>query len=248
MEFSTEFIIISSIILFFASIIHGGIGFGFPMIATPLIALFSDVKTAMLYIAVSTLYINIVSIKSEGSFLEAIKKFYLFAIVSVIGSAIGTLILLNFESEIFKFLLALSIFLYLFLNRLNIHFAFVTKYPFVSMIFFGFIAGLMGGLTNVMASVLIIYSLEANLGKKETIQSSNICFLSAKTIQIILFIINGEFTAEVTTISFSNLIIVIIAMYVGLKLKNMISIETYKKIIKNLLLIIATILMIQVFI
>lgn len=248
MEFTIEFIIISSFILFFASIIHGGVGFGFPMIATPLIALFSDVKIAMLYIAVSTLYINIISIKSEGGFFFAIKKYYLFGLVSILGSTIGTLILLNFNSEIFKFLLAVSIFLYLYLNKLNIHFLFISKYPFFSMIFFGFVAGLMGGLTNVMASILIVYSLEANLDKKETIQSSNICFLSAKTIQIILFILSGQFTYEIATISFSNLIIVVIAMYLGLKLKNMISIEIYKKIIKNLLFVIATILMIQVFI
>ena len=74
MDFNTEFFITLTIILSISSMFHGTIGFGFPMISTPLLAMVTDIKTAIVYVAIPTLLINIISIISEGNFFEAIKK------------------------------------------------------------------------------------------------------------------------------------------------------------------------------
>ena len=114
MDLNTDFLLIISLIIFISSLVHGSIGFGFPMIATPLLAMITDMKTAILYIAIPTLLINLISIYSEGNFLQAVKKFYPLALMGMIGSAIGTQILIYSSTDFFKLLLAISIFLYLF--------------------------------------------------------------------------------------------------------------------------------------
>lgn len=60
MEFSVEFIVFASIVIFFASLVQSSIGFGFPMIATPLIAMVTDMKTAVMYVAIPTLILIII--------------------------------------------------------------------------------------------------------------------------------------------------------------------------------------------
>ena len=182
MELSVEFLIIFAFILFFSALIQGSIGFGFPLISTPLLAMITDMKTAVLYVAIPTLLINIISIFSEGNFLQALKRFYPLAIMGMIGSAIGTQILIYSSSEIFKLLLAVSILFYLFIQKLKFEMAWVNKKPKLAIVIFGFTAGIIGGLTNVMALVLIIYSLESKHSRKEVIQSSNLCFLFGKII------------------------------------------------------------------
>ena len=196
MELSIEFLIVFSIIIFFSSLVHGSIGFGFPMIATPLLAMVTDMKTAILYIAIPTLLINLISIYSEGNFLQAVKKFYPLALIGMIGSAIGTQILIYSSSELFKLLLAFSIFLYLFIQKFKIQMHWIREKKIISMVVFGLFAGIIGGLTNVMASILIIYSLESKHTKKEVIQSTNLCFLFGKVIQIVLFTLHGSFNQE----------------------------------------------------
>jgi len=47
MDLSSEVLIAATFILFFAAFIHGSIGFGFPMIATPLLALVFAVHIAL---------------------------------------------------------------------------------------------------------------------------------------------------------------------------------------------------------
>lgn len=245
MDFTTDFLIIFSIILLVSSLVHGTIGFGFPMIATPLLAMVTDVKTAILYIAIPTLLINIISIYSEGNFIQAVKRFYPIAILAMIGSAIGTQILIFSSSDFFKLLLAFSIFLYLFIQKFRIEMKWIREKKRLSMVVFGLVAGIIGGLTNVMASILIIYSLESKHTKKEIIQSTNLCFLFGKVIQIVLFTIHGSFTEELIITSFSSLIIVFIAMFIGLKIKDKIPQESYKKVIKIVLFMIACFLTYQ---
>jgi uncharacterized membrane protein YfcA len=245
MELSTEFLIIFSSIVFISSLVHGSIGFGFPMIATPLLAMVTDMKTAILYIAIPTLLINLISIYSEGNFLQAVKRFYPLAIIGMIGSAIGTQILIYSSSELFKLLLAFSILLYLFIQKFKIQMVWIREKKVLSMVVFGLIAGIMGGLTNVMASILIIYSLESKHTKKEIIQSTNLCFLFGKVIQIVLFTLHGSFNQELLITSFSSLMIVAIAMFIGLKIKDKIPQESYRKVVKVVLFLIACDLLYQ---
>lgn len=245
MELSTEFFIIFSLILFISSLVHGSIGFGFPMIATPLLAMVTDMKTAIICIAIPTLLINVISIFSEGNFLQAVKRFYPLAIIGMVGSAIGTQILIYSSSEFFKLLLAFSILLYLFIQKFKIQMVWIREKKRLSMIVFGLSAGIIGGLTNVMASILIIYSLESKHTKKEIIQSTNLCFLFGKITQIILFALHGSFTQEILISSFSGLIIVLFSMLVGLKIKDKIPKESYIKVVKVVLFLIACVLIYQ---
>ena len=245
MDLSTDFLIIFSLIIFISSLVHGSIGFGFPLIATPLIAIVTDMKTAILYIAIPTLLINLISIYSEGNFFQAIKRFYPLAITAMIGSTIGTLILIYSNTEFFKLLLAFSIFLYLFIQKFKIQMQWVEKKKKLSLIVFGFIAGVIGGLTNAMGSILIIYSLESKHTKKEIIQSTNLCFLFGKVIQIVLFTIFESFNQDLLMISFYSLFIVGLAMLIGIKIKDKIPQEIYMKVVKVVLFVIASFLVYQ---
>ena len=121
----------------------------------------------------------------------------------------------------------------------------IREKKIISMVVFGLFAGIIGGLTNVMASILIIYSLESKHTKKEIIQSTNLCFLFGKVIQIVLFTLHGSFNQELLTISFSSLVVVLFAMFIGFRVKNKILQESYRKVVKIVLFLIACVLVFQ---
>lgn len=242
-----EFILLLFFILFFASLVHGSIGFGFPMIATPLLALFLDIQSAIIYTLIPTLLVNIISIKSEGSILQAIKKFRLLVFYTGLGSILGTVLLIYFNSSFFKLLLAFSILSYLFLDMVKIRLPWIKDNPNKAKVVFGLFAGLLGGLTNAMAPALIIYTLESNFTKKEIIQASNICFFFGKIIQIILFSFSSAFALHEVSISFISLTFVVLALFIGVKIKTFINPSIYKKIVKLILFSIAIILIVKYF-
>lgn len=248
MIIDTDFLLFISAILFIAALIHGSIGFGFPMIATPLLAMYTDIQMAIIYTLVPTLIVNLVSIISEGAVWEALKKFYPLVLFAMLGSAIGTQILIVTNAEIFKLLLAAAILGYLMLDFIKLNIPWIRNCPTCSMRAFGLGSGLLGGLTNAMAPVLIIYSLESKMSKKESIQAANLCFLVGKIIQIILFTLASSISISMVEETWMALIAVAFALFIGLKIKSKIDAVVYKRIVKLILFIIAMVLIVKYFV
>jgi len=246
MNFSYEAWIFITFIFCLAAFIHGSIGFGFPMVATPLLALFTDIQTAIVLTFIPTLLVNLISIVSEGNILLAARRNLSLALFAMLGSAVGTQIMLSVNSDIFKGLLGFVIIIYLLVEKTKLKLSWIRLYPRLSKLTFGVSAGLVGGLTNVMAPVLIIYSLESKHSKIEIVQASNLCFLFGKIIQIFLFTLNDKFTLNELSTSAVMLIVSSIGLYVGIILKKKINEVVYRKIIRALLFTLAAVLIIQV--
>ncbi len=239
------FIIALALIVFWSSVVHGSIGFGFGMISTPLVALFTDMQTTILYMLLPTMVVNIISISSEGKFFEALKKFWFIILLMVIGSTLGTILLIFTNSEFFKLLLALIIFVYLLQSFVKIEATFVSKYPKASTYGLGIFGGMLSGLTNIVAPLMIMYTLELKYSRKDTVQLSNLCFLFTKMGQLSVFLYYGTFTSEDFNISMISVMVVLLGMFLGIKVKKRIDTKFYVKILKVLLFFIACTLLFQ---
>jgi len=246
MDFSFEALIFITVVFLLAAFIHGSIGFGFPMVATPLLALSTNIQTAIVLTLIPTLLVNLFSIISEGNILVAARRNFSLALLAMLGSAVGTQILLTVNSDIFKVLLGVVIIIYLFSEKIKLKYSWIREQPKLSKFTFGFSAGILGGLTNVMAPVLIIFSLQSKYSKSDTVQASNLCFLLGKIIQLFLFFINGKFSLNEFSISSAMIIITSFSLYGGIAVRNKINGKTYKKILRLLLFLLAIILLIQV--
>lgn len=234
-----DFLLLLGLIMCFASFVQGSIGFGFPMIATAFLSLFMDIQTAILFTLIPSIFLNIISIRSEGHFFVAVKQNYGFALFTVIGSAIGTYILLSYDSMVFKLLLAGIIFFYLFFNKFEIQLKFIAQSPKKSLVGFGLLTGIVGGLTNVMAPIFLMYSLEAKHSKAQMIQAGNICFLWAKMVQIVLFGMHGQLGQIQWSFALGILLFVVVFFYAGTKIKKKLNAKLYRNLIKFLLFFIA---------
>jgi uncharacterized membrane protein YfcA len=230
-------------IFFLAALIHGSTGFGFPMIATPLLALFTDVQTAIVLTLIPTLVVNVVSIASESGFLQAIRKHLVLALLAMIGSGVGTLILLHSSADIFELLLSTAIILYLVAGKIRLNLSWIPAHPRASRFAFGFAAGMLGGLTNVMAPVLIIYAMESQFSRKDLIQASNFCFLFGKVIQLVVFSAHGRFTLVELQTSFFAILAVGVALALGVAVRRRLSPEMYMGILRGFLLLLALMLL-----
>lgn len=250
MLLSLDLILLSTCIFFLAALVHGSIGFAFPMIATSLLALFMDIQSAIMLTLIPTLLVNIVSIASEShfnfkSFINALKRNLLLASYALIGTIFGTFILLKSNSEIFKVLLAIAILIYLISDQIKLNLDWLLEYPRLSKLVFGLSAGVLGGLTNVMAPILIIYNIESKKSKRDIIQASNMCFLFGKITQIVLFSYSAKFTSNELSLSSIMFVITAIALAFGIQIKKKIKSESYIKLLKSLLFCLAFMILIQ---
>jgi uncharacterized membrane protein YfcA len=247
-ELSLTEITFVSAILALAGLVHGVFGIGFPMIATPLLALFMDVQSAVLITLFPTIAVNILSIYRGGGWGESIGRFWPLALFVFVGSMAGTNLLVVSDPEPFRLVLAAVIILYLNLHRLTrFKMGWIENHIYLSMLLFGLVAGLFGGSVNVMVPILMIFTLELGLAMTVMIQTFNMCFLSGKAAQIGVFYGAGLIGYELLSTVAIGLVLAVIALRFGMSLRDRIHSDLYQKMLRKLLLLMACILIGQYF-
>ena len=227
---------IELVIIFFSGIIHGMLGFGFPMISTAFLAMFMDLKKAVLYTLLPTIALNFFSLKRDNSFSSIWKEYWLLIVSVMVGSVVGTTLLVFYYSDKYKLILAALILLYLNKDRLKISLSSrVQNHPKGMMVLFGFLSGVAGGMANIMIPVLLILILVLNIEKKRAIGVMNFCFICNKSLQVLIFGYNGNFNFQTLPYISLFVLIAIIGFFIGSRVQDKIDEKLYKKLLNTLL-------------
>ena len=235
-------------IFLFSGFIHGLLGFGFPMIATPLLSVFLSVKEAVLLTLFPTMVSNAKIIRKTGNFSGVWKEYKILIIFVVLGSFLGTNLLIEFDTPYYKLLLAVVILMYLNKKYMKISLEeIISNNPKSMMFFFGLLSGVVSGLVNIMLPILVIYVLEMNIAKDKSFTLMNLCFLASKITQIFIFGSHGNFSLDFTLFMIPVIIISIMGLILGEKARRFIDENLYKKILIWLLWLLSTYLIVDTF-
>lgn len=247
-EFSYVLVAWAFFAILAAGLVHGTLGLGFPLVATPLLALAFDVRSAIIATLLPTVAVNIASVLRGGRWSESIGQFWPLAAWAVVGSLLGTQVLILSDPAPFKLLLAALVLLYLGAARFgSLRMHWTHEHRTVSMFVFGLIAGLAAGTTNVMVPILIIYTLELGLAPTVMVQTFNLCFLAGKLAQIIVFGLSGLLTVNLVLTTLPLAAAALVALFAGIAIRDKIPAGTYRVIVKRVLFGLALILIGQYF-
>lgn len=227
--------------------VHGALGLGFPLVATPIIALVTDVKTAIILTLAPTLTVNVISILQGGNWGESLGKYWPVALFVLIGSVLGTRLLIVSDPEPFRLVLATIILMYLFTSSLKKTglWGWIKYYPRVSQIGFGCAAGLMAGTVNIAVPVLIIYFTELALAPLALVQILNLCFLAGKAAQIGTFALFGYLGWDRVLASLILALIAGSTLWIGTLLRRRLDADSYRRWLRKALFVIAGVLIVQ---
>lgn len=230
-------------IIFLAGLVHGTLGIGFPMVATPLLALLTDVRSAILITLLPTVAVNLVSIARGGRWGEGIGRHWPLVLMIPVGSVLGTLLLTSIDPAPFRLLLAAIIVLYFHApqvaERLRGNAARPSPLAYAG---FGLVAGLLAGTVNVMVPILIIFTLGMGLAPLAMVQLFNLCFLAGKLAQIGVFSLTGSLDAGSLAGTLPLAAVAIAALLIGMRLRKRIDSQTYRAWLRRMLLVIAALL------
>lgn len=221
-----------------SAFVHGAFGFGFPLLATPLLVFGFDLRTAVLLTLVPTVSINLVSILSERHWREALRDYWPIPAFTVVGSFLGTQLLLSVDPEPFRFLLAAVLIGYLVSDHLHggrepLH---VSK---IGMALFGTLLGLLAGVVNIFAPLVIAYALYTQMPVALMVATFNLAFITSKSGQILGFVSQGRFDLDVVGLALLWLPLILAALWLGIRLRKRIDMDTYRGLLKGSLWVIS---------
>jgi len=234
------------VVMLLAGFVHGALGLGFPLVATPLLALLMDVRSAILITLMPTVSVNVVSILRGGNWHESVGRYWYLAIFVALGSVAGSVLLVAVDPEPFRLVLAAMIILYLTqqtvaaaLNR------WVRDNPRLATVTLGVLAGLMAGTVNVMVPVLIVLFMGLALGRTAMVQVFNWCFLSGKSFQIVVFAGAGLLTTTVIRDSAFNVVAALAGLGLGMWVSRALNAAHYRRVLRWILGVLAVLLLAQ---
>ncbi|MDJ0782077.1 MAG: sulfite exporter TauE/SafE family protein [Desulfosarcinaceae bacterium] len=235
----------TALLLLCGGLLHGILGMGFPLVTTPLLSLFIDVRRVMLLLLLPTVSINLVSVIRGSDWQRQIRRYYPLAIWGVVGSAAGSSLLAIVDPEPFKLLLAAAILVYLQAARFGSRLAWVRRRTGLAMLVFGLIGGFLAGTVNVMVPALIVFALESGLPMRSVVQVFNFCFLLGKLTQALTF-------AQLDVLNLSHLIpavplagVTLAGLAIGFRLQRRVTPASYRRALTLLLYVMSAMLLIQ---
>jgi hypothetical protein len=241
----SDHLLLILVILGAASIVHGLMGIGFPLVSTPLIALFTDVRTAMLLLLIPTMAINVISILQGGGWRTSISRYWPLAVFVALGSVAGTRLLIVTPPAPYKLLMAAVLLVYLNVHRMGRQWPWIQRRPKAAMLIFGIAAGLLAGTVNAAVPALIIYGLELQLPATALVQIFNLCFLAGKLSQAATFGAAGLFTLHAILTTLPLAAYVLLGLTLGMAVRRRIETHTYRRWLRHILFLIAILLVVQ---
>lgn len=230
----------------FASLIQGALGFGFPFVATPLMAIATDMYTAVVILVLPTFAITVVTIVKSGPIVPVLKRFGTMPFFSLVGAVIGTWVFIIAPGVPYLLILALVTLAYLNLDRLGLGaLPLVRRHERLFAPFAGLASGIFEGTVNVAAPPLIIFYLALGLTPAMLVQALNICFTVSKLAQFGVLATRGGVTAAEWLATLPVALIAVLVSLAGHRVRNRGSAETYRVWIKRALLVIALALLLQ---
>jgi len=214
-----------------AAFVKGAIGFGFPTLGTPLLALVVDVKTAFLVLIVPNIVMDGLQFVRSGALRVSARRLLPLVATGAVGMVLGTRLLAMLSARTVMLILGGFILAFVALSvtrlspRLPPHWE-----PWASPVV-GFVAGVVGGITNVPGTPLVLYFYALELPKREFVSAVAFCFVLYKLVQLAAVTWYGLMSGPVLAWSLLLTVVALAAFALGLRVQDRMAPRTFNRVV-----------------
>jgi hypothetical protein len=167
-----------------AAFVKGAIGFGFPTLGTPLLALFVDVKVAFLILIVPNIVMDSVQLFRTGASGAIVRRVAPVVVFGGVGMVVGTRLLATLPPRTVTLLLGGFILVFVALNVTRLSPRLPARWEWWASPVAGLAVGVIGGITNAPGTPLALYFYALGLAKREFVGAVAFSFVLYKLVQL----------------------------------------------------------------
>lgn len=231
-------------------LVHGFVGIGMPLIATPLFAMLFGFQRAVPMLVIPTLVMVLCTFAAFGRSIDArdaFRRYWPLLITPPIGILLGTRALFVLPSRWLALMLAVVLILFLALDwRSGARSRTMQRHPAWFAVPFGLAAGFCEGTVNVAGPMLLIYFLLLDLQANAIITVMNVVFLLGKLVQSAALYQAGAFDAAVLQLALPYSLASAAMFVVGVRLRRRFDPSRYRGWLKATLWVMALLLLVRV--
>jgi uncharacterized membrane protein YfcA len=170
--------------VFAAAFVKGAIGFGFPTLGTPLLALVVDVKTAVAVLVIPNLVMDGLQLRRQGPLGATPRRLAPLLVFTMLGTIVGTKLLVALSGRTATLILGVFVLGFVLLDLARFSPRVPAGWERLLAPPVGLAAGVMGGITNAPGTALALYFVALGMDKREFVRSIAFTFLVVKGVQL----------------------------------------------------------------
>ncbi|HET7340409.1 MAG TPA: sulfite exporter TauE/SafE family protein [Methylomirabilota bacterium] len=213
-------IVAGALAVVLAAFVKGSVAFGFPLLATPLLALVWNVKTAVAVTIIPNIVMDSVQLVRRGDAFGTVRRLAVLLVFGVLGTWVGTRLLSVLPGRVATIVLGAFVLLFGVLNATGFAPRVPRRWePWLSPPV-GFVAGILGGLTNVPGTPLVLYFYALGMDKYEFVRSAAFSFMIFKLVQLAAVTWYGLLSLPLLVLSLGFTVVALAGFAVGLRLQD----------------------------
>ena len=218
-----------------ASFVKGTTGMGFPLIATPMVALLVDIKTTYALLVLPNILMDTLQVCRGQLPWPLWRRLSWLLATTVVGVFLGTRILFSVSERFIYLALAVMILLFLASVYLQVRFSVPPRWEGRLGPAVGLTGGILAGVTNVVGPLTALYLLALGFEKREFVKAVASVFFMTKVSQLVAISRWGLYTAEILWWSLGLTAVALLAFWVGLRVQDRVPQGTFRRILHVLL-------------
>jgi uncharacterized membrane protein YfcA len=233
---STQLLVAAALLL--AAFVKGASGMGFPLIATPMVALLLDIRIAITILIIPNLVMDVTQVFRRGFPLAVLRRFGWFCVLTVAGVFLGTKVLVTLPLWALNLCLGAMVLVFVVSSWLHFEFAVSPRLEKILNFPMGFIGGFLNGMTNAAGPALAIYLYNLKLKKADFIKSISTMFIVTKLSQLAAVSTWNLFNISTLVLSLGVTLFVLLGFRAGLKAQDRINQHNFNRGLLLLLFVI----------
>ncbi len=212
-----------------AALVKGAISFGFPPLATPLLALVMDVKSAVAVLIIPNIVMDALQLFRLGNFAAVARRMTVLTLFGAVGTVLGTWLLVLMSPRAATFVLGAFALLFVILGLIRRQPVVPAGWAQWLAVPVGLIAGVVGGVTNTPGLPLVMYFYALRLSKHDFIRSVAFTFVIYKVIQVGTVVWFGLLTWYLLGVSLALTVVAVGGFRLGLILQDRLEPATFNR-------------------
>ncbi len=244
MAFDFTYLLVG-IALLIAAFVKGATGLGFPLIATPTLALLLDIRIAVTVLILPNLFMDSAQVLRDGVPYEVLRRFKNLILPTIIGVFLGTLVMVKTPLWILNLCLGVMVLIFVFSSLLKFDFTVSPRREKFLSPLFGFVSGFLNGVTNAAGPTLAIYLYNLKLEKRAFVKTIGTTFVITKLTQLVAISTWNFFNWYTIRLSILVLLFTLAGFYAGIKAQDRVNQKTFNRGLMVLLSLIGVILILR---
>ena len=243
MTFSPEVYIFLVTVVTAAAILNGATGFGFAIVFVAGVAAVLDPKVGIIVLSLVTPVLTSFALYRHRAYRAVTSRLWMLLVFAIVGSVIGTQILIVLPSYILAILLGIFVFWYALSSIRTGAMQLDPRWERYASPAVGLLGGVVNGTVGASGPVIGSYLVAIGLKGRDWIFAITVIFWTMSVIRVATLAIAGQYTADVVLLGLGLAVPAYLFQAVGFRIQGRFAVDTLQRLILVILLVASAILL-----